>query len=381
MALNDITIDDEIAADWKAIQAKHAVEEPEPIEAAPEEVVEEAKVDVPREPDGKFAKKEAEEKPVEAKAEKPVAEKAPAPDAKAPGSEPTELAPLAQQRDINRAPSSWKPQAKAIWDKLPTDIRQEVHRREADFLNGQSQLLPDAQLGKSLREVIAPYQALIGAEGGTPERAVGQLLNTAALFRMGTPEQKLNALKSIAQQYGIPLTDIAPATTEATPGFQDPRVDRLLAQMQQEQLERRQAEQARLSAENENIQRIAAEWMSAADATGKPLRPYIDNVMSEMQALVPQIRGANPSLSHIDVLQQAYDRACRANPDTWQIISKEQIEAAEAARRTENQQRVQQAKRASSVNVTRRGSTPNPAAPGSMEDTIRETARTLGMLN
>jgi hypothetical protein len=373
MAETELTIDEEIAADWKAIQAKHAAPEetaaevattPEAEEPPPEtEKVTDTK---PRDETGKFVKAAETPKPAETAA-------------------PTELAKEPEQtqepvtRDVKRPPSSWKPLAKSMWDKAPPEIQAEVHRREADWLAGQAKLLPDAQLGKTMRSVIQPYQAIIDAEGGTPERAVADLLRTAAMFRMGTPAQKQQALMAIAQQYNVDLSQLNGGQQstqdgqQQQAGYRDDRVDKLLADMQREQLTRQQSER-------QSIEKVAADWIAELDATGKPLRPYVDDVMTEMNALLPQIRAADPSKSHKDVLQEAYERATWAHPEIRTIFQKEQIEQLEAKRRTENQERVNLARKATSVNVPRRGSIPTPAAPGSMDDTIRETARTLGLI-
>jgi hypothetical protein len=81
------------------------------------------------------------------------------------------------------------------------------------------------------------------------------------------------------------------------------------------------------------------------------------------------------------VLQRAYEQAIWAHPEIRPILLKEQTDKAEAERRAENPQRGNQAKRASSVNVPRRASTPSPGKPGTIEDTIRETARSLGFFS
>jgi hypothetical protein len=100
--------------------------------------------------------------------------------------------------DLNRAPSSWKPAAKAAWASLPEPIRAEIHRREFDFHNStfKGPLKENADFGQSIRTTLEPYRALIEAEGGTPERAIADTMRTAALFRTGTQQQKLEAIWS-----------------------------------------------------------------------------------------------------------------------------------------------------------------------------------------
>lgn len=378
MSLNDKDLDETMAADWAAIQDKYAGEEPEaptPEVEAPAEPV----VETPgraRDETGKFVEQPKEgpdektAKPNVAKSAVPAGGKSPP--AQADASVPADAGVGATvERDINRAPSTWKPTARAEWEKLPPAVRTEIHRRETDFLNGQSQLLPDAKFGKSVTEIMAPYKMLIEAEGGTYERAIADMMKTAAMLRLGTPQQKQQLFLQTARQFGVNLG--TPQQGQQQQPLQDPRVDQLLAQLNQERQQRAQTEQQTLEGSVTN-------WMNENDAAGKPLRPYLGDVMTEMSALVPQIRQQSPSLSHDQVLQQAYERATWGNPEIRTLLLQQQAQGSSQTRSSENQNRVREARRAASVNVPRRASTPNPGKPGSMEDTLTETARTLGLI-
>ena len=395
MALSDKDVDETMAADWAEIQAKYApepVETPEPKADAAGEVEIDPPVEtipVSRKPDGKF--KAQDDKPAkDVAADKgksaPIDKGKPAVAAPAePAAEPQGDQP--QARDINRAPSTWKPAARAEFDKLSPAIKAEIHRREADFLNGQAQLRPDAELGQNMRRVIEPYRMLIEAEGGTPERAVADLFRTAALFRTGTVQQKYQGIVDISRQFGIDLRYLAQAAVEqqgAPPAqgqpqaqpqqFRDPRVDQLL---HQQNLDRQQSAQR----EQQQMESTVTRWMNEADAQGNPKRPYLGDVINEMSALVPQLRAADPSMTHAQALDAAYDRAIWAHPEIRTLLAQKQQADLDAQRRADNQNRVRDARRAGSVNVPRRGSTPSPGKPGKMEDTIAETARALGMIS
>jgi hypothetical protein len=370
MALEDQNIDEQMAADWTAIREKHAVEEePAPIETpAPEQTPEptpESVVDRGdgRRNDGTFAPKAKE-----------PSKNADNVDKNPPPAEPLAQDPVAPERDISKAPSSWKPMERAEWEKLSPAAREAIHRRETDFLNGQRQLLPDAQLGKSMREVVAPYKALIDAEaGGRPEVAFAELMKTAAILRMGTAEQKRNVVLGVARQYGVDLGQQPQQQQPNQPQqtYQDPRVDQLLQHLQTQEQQRQQAEQ-------QGLLDTVTRWVDQKDEQGVAKYPYLNDVQGEMAVLVPMIRQSNPSLSHEQVLQSAYERAIWANPDVKPLLL--QAQAAVAARPSENQDRVREAKRAASVNVPRRASTPSPGKPGTMDETIAATARTLGLI-
>lgn len=377
MALETQTIDEEIASDWAAIQEKYAVEPEakEPESAEPETPIAERA----RDESGKFvAREEPTAKPTADAAK--VSAPAPAKQSAAPigeaGTPPATPAEGGAEKDVTRAPSTWKPTARAEWDKLPPAIKAEIHRREADFMSGHNQLLPDAKFGKSVNEIIAPYRMLIEAEGGTPERAIADLMRTAAVLRMGTPQQKQQLFMQVAKQYGVDLNVFAqqPGQPETAQSFQDPRVDQLLAQMNHER-------EANVQREQQALEASVNTWMNEVDAQGQPLRPYIGDVITEVSALVPQIRQQQPSLSHPQVLQAAYDRAIWAHPEIRTLLQKQQAQTNEQARVTDNQTRVREARRAASVNVPRRASISAPGKPGKLEDTIEQTARELGLIS
>jgi len=368
--------DAKMAEDWRAISAKFSVEdEASTLDETPE-APEEVKDEKPRDEAGKFKKAEKIEKAApEIKAE-PEATKAPEQ-----AQEATQEAPESTQQrslDLNRAPSSWKPAAKAAWANLAPEIRAEVLRREEDFMKGQSGLLPDAQLGKSIRQVIEPYRMLIESEGGTPETAVGSLLRTAAIFRTGSPQQKQMALQQIAMQYGIPMPQPQiggeQGQIQQPQVFEDPRLTTFLQRMEQQEKQKAQFEEQQRMAASEK-------WMRETDAKGSPLRPFVDDVADQMVPFISQIKAANPALGHGEVLQQAYDRAIWAHPEIRPILLKQQQDELEAKRREENLLKAKEAKKAASVNVPRRTAAAPQAPRGSMDQTIAETARNLGLIS
>lgn len=367
-----VSIDEEMASDWAAIREKFKEEPevkaepeakaPEAKEAPVEPKVEEPKESKPertRDATGKFAKEPEPVNPTPSVAETPV--------------------PEHSERDINRAPSTWKPAARAEFDKLSPAIKAEIHRREGDFQNGQAQLLPDARFGAEVRKVVEPYRMLIETAGGTPERAISDMLKQAAVLRTGTEQQKYATVAQIARFYGIDLRRFAPQTAAGqtpTPqvpqDFRDPRVDGLLQELQGFNNQRVQ---------QDLTQRETAvnKFMSEVDAQGNPKRPYVGDVINEMTALVPQVKQENPSLTHEQALEAAYERAIWAHPEVRPLLLQKQQTELEAKRLADNQQKVTEAKRAASVNVTRRGSVPSAGKPGSLDQTIAETARALGL--
>jgi hypothetical protein len=400
--LSDKAVDSEIADDWAKIQEKYTPEELEAPEVITEAITEEKEEVIPvsREADGKFKaredKGEKKEAPKDAKPDKGVTDKqkpVTETDSIKPAKVEATESPIVETpaRDVERPPSSWKPLVRAEWAKLPPNVRAEIHRREQDFQNGQSQLLPDAQLGKSLRDVIKPYEAMIQAEGGTPERAVADLFRTAAVFRTGTQMQKLQAIAQVADQFRVDLTPLFNAMQQRQPQVangntpqagqvRDPRVDQLIEQNQRQERERQQQQQQEQQRVSQELESSVNRWMNETDAQGNPKRPYLNDVINEMSALMAQFKQSDPSLNHSQALDKAYEAAIWAHPEVRQLLTQQQQTELEAKRRAENQTRVRDAKRAGSVNVTRRASTPSPGKPGSMDETLSATARELGLI-
>lgn len=383
MSLTDKDVDATMAADWAAIQEKYAVkDEPEKLEpiTAEAETVEpetdetenvkretsnvDSTKERQRDESGKFIKSQEKEKPVK-------------PDTTQINNDASTQQDELPQRDINRPPSTWKPVVRGEWDKLTPSVRAEIHRREADFQNGQAQLLPDARLGSAIKQATAPYQMLIESNYGTPDRAMQAFLQTAAALQMGSPQQKLQTIVGLSQQFGIDLSPLLqqgqPQQQQPQQQFRDARVDQIIANEQRREQQRQQQELQQLSG-------IADSWVAEQDASGNPLRPYVGDVINEMTVLIPQIKQANPHFSHAQVLEQAYDRAVWANPDTRAALQGQRQSELQAKQLAENQNRVASAKRAASVNVPRRASIPSPAKPGTMDETIRNTARELGLI-
>ena len=356
--------EDPIAAKWAEIEGRMKGEEdaPEP-EAAESSAAEDDSAQKARDERGRFAKSGGAAEPAVEAAAEPVAQ-------------PQASADTPDGWDINRAPASLSPAAKAEWDKLPESWRREIHKREADAHRGVQQILPDARFGQQIRQMTEPYRAFMAASGSSPEQAVAGLLQTDAMLRTGTPAQKQHAFRMLAQQYGVDISQQQEQgeAYQQPQQFHDPRLDQLIAAQHR-------AEQQRESMARQQQEGEVGTWMNETDAQGKPLRPYIDNVSQELVALIPAIQQLKPGASTREVMEEAYTRAVWANPATRAVLEQQAMAKLEADRRAENLRRVEDAKKAASVNVARRGVVPpKPNAPA-MPDFIEHEARRLGLLS
>jgi hypothetical protein len=241
-------------------------------------------------------------------------------------------------------PNGWSAEAKAKWHELSPEIMAAVQKREQDIAKFTSTRDEHASFGKEVYQTVQPYLAQIQAEGGTPTSAIKSLLNTAYVLRTGSPEQKRQLLLQTAAQFGVDL-GTPQAQPGAVPGLEtlQQRLDRLEHERQQE----RAAEQNRLQAEVQTeIETFAAD----------PKHPHYEAVKGHMSALIAQGLAKD--------LQDAYDQAVWARPDTRATLAAQQRAEEEQKRRAEAKQRAEDAKR-KNVSITGGpGNTAAASAPG-----------------
>lgn len=247
-----------------------------------------------------------------------------------------EQTPAVEQK---RAPSSWKKDAAAEFDKLPAHVQDEVLRRETDFHKGIEGFKQHADLGRSMERALQPYMQTIQQLGVAPDQAVGALLRADAMLRNPDPGQRAQYFATLAQQYGIDLGQAAQVPQRDPYTFQLEQQLQSLKQ-QQEQFQQSQQEQQR-EALNSELQAFAA------------TAEHFEAVKEDMAALLQAGRATD--------LKDAYDKAVYANPQTRQALLEQQ--RSEALKQAQTQALNARAKAAA---VSVKGSSPasgNGAAP------------------
>jgi hypothetical protein len=171
-------------------------------------------------------------------------------------------------------------------------------------------------------------------------------------------------IMKIAQDYGVDLGQVQ--QYQADQPYVDPQVQQLQGQLSQMQSWIQQQTQAREQQERASLNSEIASFAAA------PENNYFEHVKNDMAGLLQS--------GLASTLKEAYDKAIYANPTIRaQVLAQQQAKADEARKQDANQ-KAQAAKRAASVNVSRKGVMPASKPVGSMDDTIRETAMRLGMI-
>jgi hypothetical protein len=258
----------------------------------------------------------------------PAASAAPAPE------------PAKPQDDGPPVPASWKADAKAHWSNLHPDLKQYLSGREREIERGFSRFDEDRNLGRAMRDALAPYAGNIQKAGVRPHQAVAHLLGFENTLRNGSPEQKLNAIHMLARDYGINLD----AVIRHQPNLADPTIAQLQSQIRQ----LREAEHRRQ--QHHEQQQLAQAHAEVDDFKTK--NPHFDAVRAQMHELIS--KGA------ADTLQEAYDMAVWANPTLRQTLIAGQADQSRQA--TDQQRRTAAAKKAGSSIAGNPGATKTSAA-------------------
>ena len=268
--------------------------------------------------------------PKEARAEK-------APKFPTPESKQTDK-PAVQAPDM---PKSLKLEMKAHWEKAPPELRQAIAQREADFERGINTYKSRDAEAKAITDLFQPYEWMLRNENATPATAIAPLLQTAALLRTGTPQQKSQAVAQMIQQFQIPLDQVASHFNgQAQP--QDNHYNQLAQQVQQLT---QHITQSQYEAQKQNESRaLSVIQQFAADPANAHFEAVQDRMLTLLQA--PHILGDTGLMSEREKLQLAYDTAIRLDP----AISQQMF-----AQQQQNLQAQSQAQRAKAAAVQIKG--------------------------
>lgn len=268
------------------------------------------------------------------------AETAATPDKDLPSKDTQTQASVAAQT-ASAPPAGWTAAEKAEWSKLSPVAQAAVSRRETEIANGGKQWSEEKRRYEAM---IAPVAESARVRGMTAEAG----LQTLVAAQRALDTDPVSAIKHIARSYGVDLATLA--GTQAANGspeqVQQPDiamlVQRAVAPMLAPIQQRFTAEdQARNNATMSLVDKFAA---SPGHEHYSVLEPLIVD-------LIPHVQNANPEMSKEQVLQEAYDRALYARPDTRAAVLAAKEAEKEAARLEAAKQRTHAARRAS-VSVT-----------------------------
>lgn len=224
--------------------------------------------------------------------------------------------PASGQHRVDRAPASWKKDAKGEWNALPLQARQEIHRREMDVQRVLNETAPIRQEVQQFRETVNPYMARIQSLGATPIQAVGELLKADYLLASGSPQQKAQFIDKLVQDYGVDIKELDAAIAKRLGGGQQqaqqqPAFDpNQISQLVQQQLNQALAPvyQQRQQEQQQVVQQAAR---TVEQMALDPKYPHFEEVRQDMADLmeINSRRGIYISV------QEAYNKAVGMNTE------------------------------------------------------------------
>lgn len=269
--------------------------------------------------------------------------------------------PATEPKPHDAAPNTWKKELATEFGKLPENVREEIHRREADFHRGIGQYKQAAGFGTEMAQELLPYQATMQQHGKHPREVIKEATAVWNTLVTGTPQEKANLWLQVAKDYGINLSpqDSNAPQRENSPVQEDPRLATALQRL--EKLEGTLTSQERQRAEAEYSQNVDQVQKFGAD----PKHKHFAAVREHMAALIESGQATD--------LKDAYDKAIWINPDVRKLLLAEQ----EKERADKAAADAAAARKAAGANVTRRGTPPVPQKTGRIEDTITSRYREL----
>ena len=223
-------------------------------------------------------------------------------------------APSAVHR-VDRAPASWRKEAKGEWANVPLHIRQEVHKREMEITRALNEANQARQSAQQFEQAAQPYMARIQSLGVTPQQAFNELLKADYTLATGTPQTKAQLMDKLIQDYGIDIVELDAAIARrlgvgGQPGQQPqqqmPDIQALVQQQLQQALAPiyQQQQQAQVQQQQQAAQTVE---QMALD----PKYPHFEEVRQDMADLIELSSRRGVALS----LDQAYSRAVSGNPE------------------------------------------------------------------
>jgi len=251
------------------------------------------------------------------------------------------------------APQSWRKEMHEFWNGVDPAVQDYIEQREQQMHEGLEKDRGDANLGRTMRDVMAPYSEMLKSQNIDESVMVRNLMN--AHFRLSTADEagKKDLINQIAQSYGLSMDGEAPQVDPAMKAIQD-QVRSLESHISQTQQAARQAEMMQIERDVEAF---------ASD----PAHEFFDEVSPQM---VPFLKDQETKYS----LDEAYELALKANPVTFQKTLDQQVKEAIGKAKSEWEAEADKAKKAKSANVRGRDTVRASTEPkGTIEDTLLET--------
>jgi len=205
-----------------------------------------------------------------------------------------------EEEQIDCTPFCRTEEDRASFAELPSEMQRVVEQRykdfEADYKSKTDTNADKLKYADELTGVFQPFEAMIRAEGGSHTGVIENYLSQSYILRTGTPQQKQQLLRQMAEAYDIGLDTIEQGETYVDPEIQELR-DRLNSQ--DAQLNDMRTNAARTQDADALAQ--VNTFKDAVDDKGQLLRPHFVTVSPQVKVLL--------ETGQATTLEDAYDKS------------------------------------------------------------------------
>ena len=265
----------------------------------------------------------------------------------------------AKSKDSIKAPIGWAPKARQNWSKLPREVQEQVVEREKNMAEAMANTKQARATQQQFDQLSQSFAPILAAEGVDAMAATQSLFKTAAELRLGTNAQKAQVIAELIEHYGV---DIPTLDQTLSGGQVAPSEDEKLEQMFNKrfgpmadafkQMQHGQQQQTHQSAQAE-----VQEFAKTAE--------FINDVRHDMADIIDMKKARGVDIS----LKEAYDIACRMNPEVSDIMRQRENDA----RIDEQNKQLESKKKASSPLIGRKtGVAPKNSENQTMRETLSE---------
>jgi hypothetical protein len=260
-----------------------------------------------------------------------------------------------------KAPASWTPKARETWGNIPEEARAQIAKREQEISLAMQNNAQAKTAMSSLNGILSPHREALMARGvNDPFQHVANLVNTEAVLRSGSTQQKAQTLVSLIREYGVDIGILDSMLVGETPQSNgNPDLERMIEERmapvnefmnyQRDQYHQQQYAQQQMATDEVNKFGEGAE--------------FLQDVRNDMADLLDMASSRGQVMS----LQEAYDKACALNPEISNVIAQRQQNEA----LIQTQQDMSRKKNASSSIRGTRGGTGH-ASPKTIRGAIEE---------
>jgi len=260
----------------------------------------------------------------------------------------------AEQVETRHAPQSWKKEMHEFWNGLDPAVQDYVEQREEQMREGLEKDRDDANRGRDMRDIMAPYSEILRNQGINESALVKNLMN--AHYRLSTADDagRVNLIRQLAQSYNVSLDGEQKEVDPVLKAMQD-KVNNLENHYAQSQ---QQAQQVAHDGISQDVDAFASD----------PAHEFFDEVSEQIV----------DAINNNHSLEDAYALALRTNPIVYQRELDRQIKEAVEKDRAERKSEETKAQKAKAANVRGRDTSKASTEPtGTMEDTMREVYRDI----